>query len=93
MEGSIAERVASLINGLWDLGHAVGDFFFGGGTYPLLRSGRLLVPLLQRLTFEQRKSKQNALAPPLGTSPRLGVPSLRLWTVGRRDGPSLAQRG
>jgi hypothetical protein len=31
MEGSIAERVASLINGLWDLGHAVGDFFFGGG--------------------------------------------------------------
>jgi hypothetical protein len=31
MEGSIAERVASLINGLWDLGHAVGDFFLGGG--------------------------------------------------------------
>ena len=39
------------------------------------------------------KSKQNALAPPLGTSLMLGVPSLRLWTVGGRDGPSLAQRG
>ena len=34
-------------------------------------------PLLQRLTFEKRKSKQNALAPPLGTSPRLGVPVIR----------------
>ena len=34
-----------------------------------------MVPLLQRLTFEQRKSKQNALAPPLGTSLRLGVPT------------------
>ena len=41
----------------------------------------------------ERKSKQNALAPPLGTSLTLGVPALRLWTVGRRDGPSLAQRG
>ena len=39
------------------------------------------------------KSKQNALAPPLGTSLRLGVPSLRLESVGRRDGPSMAQRG
>ncbi|EJK99052.1 Hypothetical protein PflQ2_5523 [Pseudomonas fluorescens Q2-87] len=28
------------------------------------------------------KSKQNALAPPLGTSPRLGVPSLRHCSVG-----------
>ncbi len=46
-------------------------------TYPFLRSRPLRVPLLQRLTFEKRKSKQNALAPPLGTSPRLGVPSLR----------------
>ena len=46
-------------------------------TYPLFRQRLLLVPLLQRLTFEKRKSKQNALAPPLGTSPRLGVPVIR----------------
>ena len=39
------------------------------------------------------KSKQNALAPPLGISLRLGVPSLRLESVGRRHGPSLAQDG
>ena len=39
------------------------------------------------------KVTKRALAPTLGTSPRLGVPSLRLWSVGRRDGPSLAQRG
>ncbi len=39
------------------------------------------------------KSKQNAFAPPLGTSLRLGVPSLRHCSVGRREGPSLAQRG
>ena len=52
-----------------------------------------MVPLLQRLTFEERKSKQNALAPPLGTSLRLGVPSLRHCSVGRREGPSMAQRG
>ena len=52
-----------------------------------------MVPLLQRLTFEKRKSKQNALAPTLGTSPRLGVPSLRLESVGRRHGPSMAQDG
>ncbi|WP_214510457.1 methyl-accepting chemotaxis protein [Pseudomonas brassicacearum] len=39
------------------------------------------------------KSKQNAFAPPLGTSPRLGVPSLRHCSVGRREGPSMAQRG
>ena len=32
-----------------------------------------MVPLLQRLTFEERKSKQNAFAPPLGASPRLGI--------------------
>ncbi len=32
MEGSIAERVPSLINGLWDLGHAPGGkVFLGGG--------------------------------------------------------------
>ena len=39
------------------------------------------------------KSNPNALAPPLGTSPGLGVPSLRHCSAGRRDGPSLAQRG
>ncbi len=46
-------------------------------TYPLLRSRPLMVSLLQRLTFEKRKSKQNAPAPASGPSPRLGVPSLR----------------
>jgi hypothetical protein len=52
-----------------------------------------MVPLLQRLTFEQRKSKQNALAPPLGTSLGLGVPALRQHEAGRRDGASLPRRG
>ena len=32
-----------------------------------------MVPLLQRVTFEKRKSNQNASAPPLGASPRLGI--------------------
>ncbi len=40
------------------------------GGYPLLRVRPLMVPLLQRLTFEKRKSKQNAL--PLHSVPRLG---------------------
>ncbi|SCW91353.1 hypothetical protein SAMN03159424_04310 [Pseudomonas sp. NFACC05-1] len=52
-----------------------------------------MVPLLQRLTFEKRKSKQNAFAPPLGASPRLGMPERRHCSVGRREGPSMAQRG
>ena len=52
-----------------------------------------MVPLLQRLTFEKRKSKQNAFAPPLGASLGLGMPSLRHYSVGRREGPSMAQRG
>ena len=43
--------------------------------------------------WKSAKSNQKRFAPTLGTSPRLGVPSLRLWSVGRRDGPSLAQRG
>ncbi|TWR59896.1 hypothetical protein FIV39_27145 [Pseudomonas grimontii] len=42
--------------------------------------------------WKSAKSKKR-FAPTLGTSPRLGVPSLRLWSVGRRDGPSMAQRG
>ena len=42
---------------------------------------------------KEPQSNQRALAPPLGTSLMLGVPSLRLESVGRRDGPSLAQRG
>ena len=33
----------------------------------------------------QPKVTKRALAPPLGTSLRLGVPSLRLWSVGRRS--------
>jgi len=52
-----------------------------------------MVPLLQRVTFEKRKSNQNALAPPLGASLRLGMPERRLCSVGRREGPSMAQRG
>ena len=36
-----------------------------------------MVVLLQRLTFEQRKSKQNALAPALGASLWLGMPDRR----------------
>ncbi len=52
-----------------------------------------MVPLLQRVTFEKRESNQSAHAPPLVTSLRLGVPSLRHCSVGRREGPSMAQRG
>jgi len=52
-----------------------------------------LVPPLRRVTLEKPQSNQRALAPTLGTSPRLGVPALRLESVGRRDGPSMAQRG
>jgi hypothetical protein len=52
-----------------------------------------MVPLLQRVTFEERKSNQNALAPPLGASLRLGMPERRHCSVGRREGPSMAQRG
>ena len=51
-------------------------------TYPLPRSRRVWVPPLRRLTFEQRKSKQNALAPPLGASSRLGMPAVRHCSVG-----------
>ncbi len=43
--------------------------------------------------WKEPKSNQKALAPPLGTSLMLGVPSLRLESVGRRHGPSLAQDG
>ena len=39
------------------------------------------------------KVTKRALAPPLGTSPRLGVPERRLESVGRRHGPSMAQDG
>jgi hypothetical protein len=39
------------------------------------------------------KSNQNASAPPLGASLGLGIPSLRHCSVGRREGPSMAQRG
>jgi len=75
----------------------VGGFEWGGfwgSVYPLLRSRRLAVPLLQRVTFGKRpKSNQKVFAPPLGASLRLGMPSLRLESVGRRDGPSMAQHG
>ncbi|MBB6286058.1 hypothetical protein HDC32_001687 [Pseudomonas sp. JAI120] len=53
-------------------------------TYPLLRSRRLWVTPLRRVTLEKPQSNQRALAPPLGTSPRLGMPERRLESVGRR---------
>jgi hypothetical protein len=53
-----------------------------------------MVPLLQRVTFGKRpKSNQKVFAPPLGASPRLGMPERRHDSAGRRDGPSLARRG
>ncbi|TKK29550.1 hypothetical protein PspCFBP13528_17620 [Pseudomonas sp. CFBP13528] len=39
------------------------------------------------------KVTKKALAPPLGTSPRLGVPERRLESVGRRHAPSMARGG
>ncbi|WP_218278994.1 hypothetical protein, partial [Pseudomonas sp. HMWF034] len=39
------------------------------------------------------QAQQNALAPPLGTSLRLGVPERRLEVVGRRHAPSMARGG
>ena len=58
-------------------------------TYPLLRSRPLLVPLLQRVTFgkepgvpAQPKVTKRAPAPPLGASPRLGMPAVRHCSVG-----------
>ncbi len=65
----------------------------GVGVYPFFRVLLKWVPPLRRLTFEKRKSKQNALAPPLGTSLGLGVPALRHYSAGRRDGASLPRRG
>jgi hypothetical protein len=58
------------------------SWFLGLCTYPLLRSRPLRVPPLRRLTLEKRQSKQNALAPPLGASPRLGMPAVRHCSVG-----------
>ena len=59
-------------------------FFGNGHLWFRFYSGSLL---------EEPKSKQKALAPPLGTSLRLGVPSLRLESVGRRHAPSMARGG
>ena len=59
--------------------------YLGSGRYGFRPYGGSLL--------ERPKSNQKAFAPTLGTSPRLGVPSLRLWSVGRRNGPSLAQCG
>ena len=36
----------------------------------------------RRVTFEERESNQSALAPPLGASPRLGMPAVRHCSVG-----------
>ena len=52
-----------------------------------------MVPLLQRVTLEKPQSNQRALAPTLGTSPRLGVPERRLESVGRRPAPWMARGG
>ena len=43
--------------------------------------------------MQKRQSKQNALAPPLGTSLRLGVPERRLESVGHEFKPAFGQRG
>ncbi|SFL72161.1 hypothetical protein SAMN03159307_03955, partial [Pseudomonas sp. NFACC46-3] len=45
------------------------------------------------LLEESAKSNQKRFAPPLGASPRLGMPERRHCSVGRREGPSMAQRG
>ncbi len=42
--------------------------------------------------FEKRKVSKTLHAPPLGASPRLGMPERRHCSVGRREGPSMAQR-
>ena len=57
-------------------------WLLGVSTYPLLRLWRLLVPPLRRVTFEERESNQSAFAPPLGASPRLGMPAVRHCSVG-----------
>jgi len=71
----------------------MGEAFFGGISVIWVMAA--IGSALTAGHFWKRAPKvtKRALAPPLGTSPRLGVPSLRLWTVGRRDGPSMAQRG
>jgi len=43
--------------------------------------------------WKSAKSNQKRFAPTLGTSLRLGVPSLRLESVGRRHAPSMARGG
>ncbi|MDR6961813.1 hypothetical protein J2W43_005828 [Pseudomonas brassicacearum] len=43
--------------------------------------------------WKSAKSNQKRFAPPLGASPRLGMPERRHCSVGRREGPSMAQRG
>ena len=48
----------------------------------MLRSWRLRVPPLRRVTLEKPQSNQRALAPPLGASPRLGMPAVRHCSVG-----------
>jgi hypothetical protein len=50
--------------------------------YPVLRSRRLRVPLLQRVTFEKRESNQSAFAP--GWALLRRVPALRRRSVGPR---------
>ena len=57
-------------------------WLLGVSTYPLLRLWRLLVPPLRRVTLEKRESNQSAFAPPLGASPRLGMPGVRHCSVG-----------
>jgi hypothetical protein len=61
---------------------AVGLTRFGLGPceYPLSRVLLILVPLLQRVTFEKRESNQSAFAPGLARLRR--VPSLRRRSVG-----------
>ncbi len=75
------------VSGFWDWGLIR---FFGNGCLGFRPDGG---SLLKSPEAGPVKSKQNAFAPPLGASPRLGMPERRHCSVGRREGPSMAQRG
>ena len=65
------------------------------GTYPLLRSRRLAVSPLRRLTFFQTPKKVSKKGLPHHSVPRLGsaCPLSGIASWARREGPSMAQRG
>jgi hypothetical protein len=68
------------------------------GVYPAFACAGITVPLLQRVTFSDagmpdHQKVTKCFAPPYGSSLRLGLPSLRRCSGGRRKGPSLAPCG